>query len=163
MRNPPGIRAFRPALASRAGMVDGYVAEGGSRVRAWRCYGGAAVAYCVAGRIALDSSQRFDENSLCRIYSMTKPVTGVAAMILVEEGKLALDQPVADVLPEFRSLRVATDLQQGLESRPAVKTMTMRHLLTRQASVTGLRSRVSARFQRPIANRHHTGKLRCGP
>lgn len=119
------------------GMVDGYVADGrvaGAGVAV--SYDGAAVAYCVAGRIALGSPERFDENSLCRIYSMTKPVTGVAAMILVEEGKLALDQPVADVLPEFRSLRVATDLQKGLESRPAVKAMTMRHLLTHTSGLS---------------------------
>jgi CubicO group peptidase (beta-lactamase class C family) len=73
---------------------------------------------------------RFDETSLCRIYSMTKPVTGVAAMMLVEGGRIKLDHPVADVLPEFRSLRVAIDIQKSMESRPAVKTMTMRHLLT---------------------------------
>ena len=119
------------------GMVDRYVAErkvAGAGVAV--SYGGTAVAYRVAGRIALGSPERFDENSLCRIYSMTKPVTGVAAMILVEEGKLVLDQPVAEVLPEFRSLRVATDLQKGLESRPAVKTMTMRHLLTHTSGLS---------------------------
>ena len=118
-------------------MVDGYVADGkvaGAGVAV--SYGGTAVAYRVAGRIALDSPERFDENSLCRIYSMTKPVTGAAAMILVEEGKLGLDQPVTDVLPEFRSLRVATDIQKGLESRPAVKTMTMRHLLTHTSGLS---------------------------
>ena len=98
-------------------LVDGYVTDGkvaGACVAV--SYGGTAFAYPAAGRIAIGSPVRFDENSLCRIYSMTKPVTGVAAMILVEEGKLALDQPVADMLPEFRSLRVATDLQKGLES-----------------------------------------------
>jgi len=123
--------------ATVQGLIDGYVADGkvaGAAVAV--SYGGTAVAYRVAGRVALGSSERFDENSLCRIYSMTKPVTGVAAMILVEEGKLALDQPVAEVLPEFRSLRVATDLQKSLESRPAVKTMTMRHLLTHTSGLS---------------------------
>lgn len=93
-------------------------------------YGGARLAYPAAGRIALDSSAPFDENSLCRIYSMTKPVTGVAAMTLIEQGKLRLDQPVADVIPEWRALRVAVDPKKSLESRPATMTMTMRHLLT---------------------------------
>ncbi|HET8674554.1 MAG TPA: serine hydrolase domain-containing protein [Blastocatellia bacterium] len=60
---------------------------------------------------------------------MTKPVTGVAAMMLVEGGRIALDQAVAEVVPEFRSLRVATDIEKGLSGRPATKTMTMRHLL----------------------------------
>lgn len=119
------------------GMVDGYVADG--RVAgacAALCFGDTAPAYLAAGRIALDSPVRFDENSICRIYSMTKPVTGVAAMILIEEGRLTLDQPVADVVPELRSLRVAIDLERGLESRPAEKTMTMRHLLTHTSGLS---------------------------
>ncbi len=119
------------------GMIDGYVADGKvAGASAAVSYGGTALAYPAAGRIALGSPERFDENSLCRIYSMTKPVTGIAAMILIEEGKLALDQPVADVVPEFRSLRVATDLQESLQSRPAVKTMTMRHLLTHTSGLS---------------------------
>jgi len=51
-------------------------------------------------------------------------------LLLVEQRKLELDQPVADVLPEFKNLRVAIDFEKGLESRPARKVMTMRHLLT---------------------------------
>lgn len=112
-------------------LLDGYVAEKKiAGAAAALSYGGSPLAYPCAGHIALDSSVRFDENSLCRIYSMTKPVTGVAALMLVEAGKIALDQAVAEVLPEFRSLRVATDIEKGLSARPAVKTMTMRHLLT---------------------------------
>lgn len=115
-------------------MLDGYVQDkkvAGAAVAL--SYGGTAITYRASGSIALDSPVRFDENSLCRIYSMTKPVTGIAAMMLVEDGRIKLDQPVADVLPEFRSLRVATDFQKGLESRAAVGTMTMRHLLTHTA------------------------------
>ena len=118
-------------------VIDGYVSDG--KV-AGACmalsHGGTALAYPAAGRIALGSPVRFDENSLCRIYSMTKPVTGVAAMILIEEARLALDQPVADVLPEFRSLRVAIDLAKDMESRPARNTMTMRHLLTHTSGLS---------------------------
>lgn len=93
-------------------------------------YNGAPLAYPAAGVIALDSSAAFDEHSICRIYSMTKPVTGIAAMALLEDGKLRLDQPVSDVIPEWRSLHVAVDPRSGLDARPATKTMTMRHLLT---------------------------------
>jgi Beta-lactamase class C and other penicillin binding proteins len=131
--------ATRPAQRWTAvqRMIDGYVADrkvAGAAVAL--SYGGTALAYPAAGRIALGSPVRFDENSLCRIYSMTKPVTGVAAMTLIEDGKIALDQPVADVLPEFRSLHVAIDLQKSMESRPAVKTMTMRHLLTHTSGLS---------------------------
>ena len=86
--------------------------------------------YLTAGTIALDSHTPFDETSLCRIHSMTKTVTGIATMLLVEEGKLSLDLPAADVLPEWRALRVAHDRNQNLESGPATNRMTIRHLLT---------------------------------
>lgn len=68
-----------------------------------------------------------------RIASMTKPVTAVAAMILVEEGLLELDDPVAQYLPEFAAPRVATSETPGPDgsfpSRPAEKTLRVRHLL----------------------------------
>src|SRR5258707_1746543 len=51
------------------------------------------------------------------IASMTKPVTSVAAMILVEEGKLDLDAPVAKYLPELKDMKV------GLERAPAKRPM----------------------------------------
>src|SRR5215813_2303460 len=86
--------------------------------------------YRAAGRIALDSDVAADENSIYRLFSVTKVVTGVAAMTLIQDGKLRLDQPVADVIPEWKSLRVAIDPKKSLESRPARTTMTMRHLLT---------------------------------
>jgi CubicO group peptidase (beta-lactamase class C family) len=118
-------------------LLDGYVADKKiAGAAAALSYGGSRLASLAAGRIALDSPVRFDENSLCRIYSMTKPVTGVAAMMLVEGGRIKLDQPVADVLPEFRSLRVAIDIQKSMESRPAAKTMTMRHLLTHTSGLS---------------------------
>ena len=128
-------RGHRWATVQR--LIDGYLTDGqvaGACVAL--SYGDTPPAYLSVGRIALGSPVRFDENSICRIYSMTKPVTGVAAMILVEEGRLALDQPVADVLPEFRSPRVAIDLEKDLESRPAEKTMTMRHLLTHTSGLS---------------------------
>jgi CubicO group peptidase (beta-lactamase class C family) len=71
---------------------------------------GGPLANLAAGRIALDSPVPFDENSICRIYSMSKPVTGIAAMMLIEEGNTRLDQqPVSDVIWEWCKLRVAVD------------------------------------------------------
>jgi CubicO group peptidase (beta-lactamase class C family) len=94
------------------------------------CFGDDAPAYPAAGTLAFDSRVRFDENSIGRMHSITKHVTRIATLLLVEDGKLKLDQPVTDVLPEFRNLRVVIDLAKGLESRPATKIMTMRHLVT---------------------------------
>ena len=124
-RAAPAVRRW----AAVRKLLNGYVAGkkmAGAIVAV--SYGDAAPAYLAAGTIALDSSARFDEHSVCRIYSMTKPVTGIAATLLVEDGTIRLDQPVADVLPEFREVKVAIDIEKSLDSRPATKTM--RHLLT---------------------------------
>ena len=59
----------------------------------------------VRGR-ARDTGEPLREDALYRIASMTKPVTSVAFMMLVEEGRIALDTPVAQVIPEFADLRV---------------------------------------------------------
>jgi CubicO group peptidase (beta-lactamase class C family) len=56
----------------------------------------------------LDSKAPMFERSVFRIYSMTRAVTAVAAMILQEEGKFALADPIAKYLPEFRDVMVAT-------------------------------------------------------
>ncbi len=57
-------------------------------------------------------------DSLFRVYSMTKPVTGMAAMMLIEEGRLGLDQPLADIFPEFGTMQVAIDPAKGLDRAP---------------------------------------------
>ncbi|MDE2595663.1 MAG: beta-lactamase family protein [Sphingomonadales bacterium] len=82
------------------------------------------------GTEGFDDADAVGPNSLFRVYSMTKPVTGMAAMLLVDEGKLHLDQELAEVFPVFRDMRVALDPAKGLESRPALTRITMRHLLT---------------------------------
>lgn len=87
------------------------------------------------GTLAFDSAQPVDENSLFRCYSMTKPVTGIAAMMLIEDGKLGLDQNIADFLPGFANPRVMTDPQKNLDSRPARAPITVRNLLTHTAGL----------------------------
>lgn len=72
-------------------------------------------------------------DSLWRVYSMTKPVTGMAAMMLIEDGKLSLDQPLYEIIPAFREMKVLTDPDASLASRPAARPITIRHLLTHTA------------------------------
>ncbi len=70
-------------------------------------------------------------DSLFRIYSMTKPVTGMAAMMLVDEGKLGLDQPLADILPKFADMQVQVTPDGSItDLRPAKKPITIRNLVT---------------------------------
>ncbi len=88
------------------------------------------------GTIAADAgAARADTDSLWRVYSMTKPITGMAAMMLIEDGKLKLDQPVSDFIPGFKAMKVLTDPANSLASRPAVRPVTIRHLLTHTAGL----------------------------
>jgi CubicO group peptidase (beta-lactamase class C family) len=98
---------------------------------------GQPTAFVSAGRIADGTTARVaDPDTLWRIYSMTKPVTAMAAMILVEEGRLGLDEPVAKYLPAFANMRVLTSPDTSLASRPAARPITIRHLLTHTAGLS---------------------------
>src|SRR5438128_7731572 len=74
-------------------------------------------------------------DSVFRIASMTKAVTSVAAMQLVEQGKLQLDQPIGDVLPELAAPQVLEGFDSSGAPRlhPARRPITLRHLLTHTA------------------------------
>lgn len=93
-------------------------------------------AFVRAGTLDFNVFDQATPDSLFRIYSMSKPVTGTAAGLLIEDGRLALDQPVADLVPEFARLTVAIDPEKGLEARPAREVMTIRHLLTHTSGLT---------------------------
>ncbi|MBB4857709.1 CubicO group peptidase (beta-lactamase class C family) [Novosphingobium chloroacetimidivorans] len=70
-------------------------------------------------------------DTLFRIYSMTKPITGMAAMHLIAQGKMALDQPVHEVLPQFKDMKVQNTYDGSITAlHPAPRPITMRHLLT---------------------------------
>lgn len=89
-----------------------------------------------AGTLDFNVFDRVGPDSLFRILSMTKLITGAAAALLMEDGKLTLDTPVADIVPEFAGLKAATNPAQGLAARPARNTMTIRHLLTHTSGLT---------------------------
>ena len=74
-----------------------------------------------------------ERDDIFRIYSMTKPVTSVAVMMLVEEGKVALDDPVSKFVPEFADVEVLGD---GGERVAADRPMTVEHLLTHTSGLT---------------------------
>lgn len=98
-------------------------------------WGTSAPGYIVRGREAFDDPDAVGANSLFRAYSQTKPVTGMAAMMLIDEGKLKLDQPIADFVPEFANMKVAIDPKVSLDARPAKTQITVRHLLTHTAGL----------------------------
>lgn len=123
----PATQAVLDAAVS-AGKVPGIVVAVGR--------GDGPTLFVTSGRIAdAPAAAGAGPDSLWRVYSMTKPVTATAAMILIEEGKLKLDEPVATYLPAFARMRVLTDREHGLASAPATRPITIRELLTHTAGL----------------------------
>ncbi len=87
---------------------------------------------------AREGGKAIDEASIFRIASMTKPVTSVAFMMLVEEGKVALDTPVHHVLPEFKGLGVYNGGGAGVPflTTPCERPMLMVDLLRHTSGLT---------------------------
>ena len=94
---------------------------------------GVPVYATTAGWKDIESAQPMRLDTPVRLTSMTKPVTAVAAMILVEEGWLDLDDPVAKYIPAFATPRVVTsetpDSNGNFATRPAASPILVRHLL----------------------------------
>ena len=91
-----------------------------------------------AGKLGVAHDVAMPLNAIFSIASMTKPVTSVAIMILFEEGKLKLGDPVSKYLPGFDNLQVITKVNEKdatYETRPAKRPMTIRHLLTHTSGI----------------------------
>lgn len=86
----------------------------------------------------VDAKTPMKTDSLFRIASMSKPITSVAIMMLFEEGKLALTDPVSRFIPAFRDMKVLTRGAQGTEPTlaPARRPITIRDLLTHRSGLT---------------------------
>jgi CubicO group peptidase (beta-lactamase class C family) len=135
----PQAATFRDATA----LLEQYVVQ--------QKVAGAVAAVAVKGKIVylkavgvqdLESRTPMSERSLFRIYSMTKPVTAVAAMMLHEQGRFNLDDPVSTFIPEFGNVKVAAP--DGT-SRAAARAITVRDLLLH---TSGLNHRTSEIYRR---------------
>ena len=113
--------------ATDRGDVPGVVAM--AATRGGTCYEGAF------GRRALPDGAAMTAGSVFWIASMTKAITSTAAMQLVEQGKLALDRPIADVLPELAAPQVLEGFDAAGEPklRAAARPITLRYLITHTA------------------------------
>ena len=90
---------------------------------------GKIVHFDVYGVQDLEARKPIAKDTIFRIASMTKPIAGVAMMMLWEEGKWALDDPVAKHVPQFADLKVATPNGEVAQTKP----MTMRQLMSHTA------------------------------
>ncbi len=93
---------------------------------------GKVVQLSAVGKMGLVDDRPMQTDSLFRIYSMTKPVTAVAAMMLYEEGKFRMNDPVYLHLSEFKEQTVLVDGKEVAPDSP----MTMRQLFTHTAGLT---------------------------
>jgi CubicO group peptidase (beta-lactamase class C family) len=93
---------------------------------------GRVVHFEAHGLMDLESKRPMEKDAIFRIASMSKPVTGVAVMMMLEEGKLRLSDPVSKFLPEFKDAKVAVPRANstGFYVVPADRDLTIRDLLT---------------------------------
>jgi CubicO group peptidase (beta-lactamase class C family) len=106
----------------------------------------------LTGHADLERGAAMAEDSIFRIYSMTKPVTSVALMMLVEEGKIALEDPVHRFIPEWKQLAVfaAGTHRTGFQTTPVKRPMQVVDLLRHTAGLTygfQLRTNVDAAYR----------------
>ena len=107
------------------------------------------VYYDVQGYRDIETKKPLENNCIFRMYSMTKPVTATAIMMLYEEDKLMLDEPVARYLPAFANQIVITDKpptgqapcqpRGRVYTEPIERDMTIRDLLTHSAGIASTR------------------------
>lgn len=117
------------ALAEARTMLQQAVEEGALAGGAlWVYFQGRTVLHAVAGVCDIEDGTPWRTNTLLRIYSMTKPIVSVAALRLLEQGKFALDDPVARYLPPFAQVRVLVR-EKGRDRRvPPKRALTIRDL-----------------------------------
>ncbi|UPJ56354.1 serine hydrolase domain-containing protein [Bradyrhizobium sp. 192] len=162
-----GRRAFIAALVLLVGVVGGKAGSEGSAVRTFSPEGLAKVSDYIRNEVATGKipgailllqqhgkpvySENFgvrdvateismSADTIFRLYSMSKPITSVMAMMLVEEGKLSLDDPVAKYIPAFASMKVgvekkAEDDKVSLVLEPLERPVTIKDLMRHTAGL----------------------------
>ena len=121
-----------------AAMAERYVSEGKvANLLLTFGWGQEEHAHTVGGgTLSMNGITEVDTDTLYRIYSMTKPITGMATMMLIDDGLLTLDQPLYDVLPAFKDMQVLVDPEGPLEDTVAAeRPITIRQLLTHTAGI----------------------------
>jgi CubicO group peptidase (beta-lactamase class C family) len=131
-----GMSAER--LARIPAYFDGYISSGRLPCCAVLvARGGQVVHLSHQGTTTLGGSEPISEQTIYRIYSMTKPVTSVAAMMLFEEGRLRLDHEVSRYIPAFADVQV---LEGGTAAKPKLgkprRAMTVRDLFVHTSGLT---------------------------
>ncbi|MYF94413.1 MAG: beta-lactamase family protein, partial [Holophagales bacterium] len=136
--DPAGLKKLNEAMH---GMVDGGQLAGVVTMVSRK---GKVVHFDAYGKRDVENGLPVEKDTIFRIYSMTKPIVGVALMTYYDEGRFTLDDPVSKFIPEFADLKVAKE--DGPDGNPITEDadhpMTMRELMSHTAGLTyGLFSR----------------------
>jgi CubicO group peptidase (beta-lactamase class C family) len=106
----------------------------GAVIAVARC--GKVVMLEALGEMEAGSGRAMKPDAIVRIFSMTKPITTVAAMILVDEGKVGLEDSVSKHLPEFKNVRVLFGKEKSDETVEAKREPTIRDLMRHTAGLS---------------------------
>ena len=107
----------------------------GAAVLIWR--DGQVIDVAAVGKRDLITGLPVERDTIFRIASMTKPVTTVAALTMLDEGRVDLDEPITRCAPEFARMRVLHDPEGPLDQTDeATRAITFRDLLTHRSGLT---------------------------
>ncbi|MEN3745954.1 serine hydrolase domain-containing protein [Sphingomonas sp. HF-S3] len=138
MAAPVAVHAQVPAVARLRTDLNRAVAAGeipGATVVVMR--GGKVLADVTTGWADIAKKRPLRRDAIFRLYSMSKPITSVAVMMLAEQGRLRLDDPVSKYLPELADVRVyVSGGVDDMVTRPVRRPMTIEDLLTHRSGIT---------------------------
>ena len=122
-------------IAAAIGAIVGAGELAGAVTLVWR--GGRIVQSACVGWRDIEAEAPMQRDTIFRIASMSKPITSTAALMLLEEGRIALDDPIARFAPEFSQMRVLRSPTGPLDQTdPAERPITFEDLLTHRSGLT---------------------------
>lgn len=132
-----GLNPSRLETISRH-LMDSYISPGkisGCQVMVSRH--GVPAYFRSFGQMDMERNKPVQEDTIFRIYSMTKPITSVALMMLFEEGRFQLNDPVSRFIPSWKGQQVwISGDGDDMETREPASPMTMRHVLSHTSGLT---------------------------
>jgi CubicO group peptidase (beta-lactamase class C family) len=125
----------RDAIAAAIGAIVDAGELAGAATLIWR--GGTVVQSVCIGQRDIEAGLPIERDTIFRIASLSKPITSAAALMLLEEGRFALDDPITRWAPEFKRMRVLRSPTSPLDQTdPAERAITFEDLLTHRSGLT---------------------------
>lgn len=98
--------------------------------------GGQEVFFNAVGQRDIEAGKPFERDTVARIYSMTKPITSVALMMLAEQGHFHLETPLSEFVPEFSDMHALVPGAERIDQTEACPSPTLHHLLTHTSGLS---------------------------